>query len=66
MKTDDTRTIRWTGTPIEVAIALGLLGPAWAEGGDEDSDQTEHQADTNYHPSSTYHERAYHQVSGEA
>jgi hypothetical protein len=27
--------IRWTGSPIEVAIALGLLGPAWMES-DED------------------------------
>ena len=27
--------IRWTGSPIEVAIALGLLGPAWMECDDE-------------------------------
>jgi len=25
------KTVRWTGSPIEVAIALGLLGPAWME-----------------------------------
>ena len=50
MKTDDTRTIRWTGTPIEVAIALGLLGPAWAEGaGDEGQEATVRPANNNYH-----------------
>lgn len=63
MKTNNTETIRWTSTPIEVAIALGLLGPAWAEGDDEDSDQ--HQAEKNYHPSSNYHQCTYHRVSGE-
>lgn len=28
--------IRWTGSPIEVAIALGLLGPAWLDTDDQD------------------------------
>jgi predicted DNA-binding ribbon-helix-helix protein len=27
--------VRWTGSPIEVAIALGLLGPAWLETDDD-------------------------------
>ena len=27
--------VRWTGSPIEVAIALGLLGPAWMESDDD-------------------------------
>jgi hypothetical protein len=35
--------IRWTGSPIEVAIALGLLGPAWME---SDDDTVTQQIDT--------------------
>ena len=35
--------VRWTGSPIEVAIALGLLGPAWME---SDDDTVTQQIDT--------------------
>lgn len=35
--------VRWTGSPIEAAIALGLLGPAWME---SDDDTVTQQTDT--------------------
>jgi hypothetical protein len=41
--------VRWTGSPIEVAIALGLLGPAWLE---TDDDAEKKLSRENYHPSS--------------
>ncbi len=37
------KRVRWTGSPVEVAIALGLLGPAWTE--DDDNTVTQ-QIDT--------------------
>jgi hypothetical protein len=43
--------VRWTGSPIEVAIALGLLGPAWLD--TEDCDEKKLSRDRrvdNYHP----------------
>jgi len=34
-------TATWTASPIEVAIALGLLGPAWAEETEEETEEEE-------------------------
>lgn len=31
----------WTATPVELAIALGLLGPAWAEETEEEETEEE-------------------------
>ena len=31
----------WVATPVELAIALGLLGPAWAEGTEEEETEEE-------------------------
>lgn len=35
----------WTAHPIEVAIALGLLGPAWAEEPDEEIEEDEEEGE---------------------